>query len=75
MNQANLIELFEYEDNFYAIESLVNEPRELYLNRVKYIFDSIKNGKSLEESKKLSIIWSNVKNYNCEYSESIMKKL
>ncbi len=71
-------EIFEHDGNFYIIEPLKYEPREFHMERVEYIFRNINkknNVKSFEKLKRLSIIWSNVKNYQCEYNQSIMDQI
>lgn len=68
-------EVFEYENKFYVIKQLKYEPREIYMNRVNIILKNTKNEKNLKELEKLSILWSNVKNYKCGYSTTIMTKI
>lgn len=71
-------ELFEYNGKFYVVNQLKYEPRELLLNRVSFILNNINkptNTKSFVEIKRLSIIWSNMKYYECEYSQALTNQI
>lgn len=68
-------ELFENDGKFYLIKPTNFEPKELHMARVDFIFKNLNKIDSLNELIKLSIIWSNIKNYNCEYDEVTMAKI
>ncbi len=71
----NKNELFFHNGSFYIIESMKYETRESHMKRVRYIFNNIEKGKNLSELKRLSLVWSNMKNLECEYSNTLMKEV
>ena len=68
-------ELFYHNGKFYTIEQTEYESRESYLNRIKFIFDGVDKEKNFTELKKLSVIWRNIKLYDCEYDQKIINKI
>lgn len=74
MNQIKNNELFYHNGSYYMIEATKYEPRESHMKRVRYILNNLKTGKSISELKRLSLIWSNIKSFQCEYSDSIMNQ-
>lgn len=74
-NSNDYFELFFHNGSFYKIKQQDYETRESYLNRIKFIFDGIDKRVEITEITKLSLMWLNVKLYDCEYDESIMKKI
>lgn len=62
------MELFEFNGKFYEIVQDKYEPRELYIERVWFILESIKLGNTnIEELIKKSRIESNKKYLKCDY--------
>lgn len=72
---ANDTEIFYHKGKFYTIEKEKYETRESYLERTKFILDGIDKGKTFIELKKMSLLWINIKNIKCKYSEAIMIKI
>jgi hypothetical protein len=69
-------DIFEYHDKFYIIKQTKFETREKFMERVWYILNRInKLEYTFDDLIKLSMLWSNVKNLKCVYSDDIMKKL
>lgn len=71
-------EIFEHNGKFYFIKKQKYEVREAFIQRVWYILTKINdpdNTDSFDEIKRLSLIWSNVKNMGCEYSTTLHKKI
>jgi hypothetical protein len=62
--------LIEHNLNFYIVQQDLFEPDDVFQERVQYILLNLDNDNYDNLIKKSKII-SNIKNYNCEYSEKI----
>lgn len=70
------MEVFVRNNKVYEIKKTEDESREIYLERIKYIFNKIENTKQDYDNIILqSYIWRNMKYYKMKYPSSISKKI
>ena len=70
------MEVFIRNNKIYEIKKTEDESREIYLERIKYIFDKIENTKyDFKDIILQSYIWRNMKYYKMKYPSSITKKI
>jgi hypothetical protein len=60
-------EVFEYKGLFYEIEMDPHESREMFMERVWFIFEHLKEINQLDEIIRKSRIWINKKILGCEF--------
>ncbi len=61
------MEVFEFKGKFYIIPRLKYEVREIYIERVWYILNNLKEKDINKDILLKSILWSNEKNLKCKY--------